>query len=736
MYGQWYARPGFAFDGRDWHVLVDHLQGVADLAASMAQEAIPGNKCLFDLARLSGRLHDLGKFRPGFQAHLRHQQISPEKRYHKQAGALLALNNNHVSAGFAILGHHGGIPNLAELQSVDKSESAKICLEESRVAAEAQVPDWLKIPKAPEIKDRMVGELLTRLVFSLLVDADGADSARFEANLHHWPLRAPAPELKPADLLKTLAGYLQTLASRPMAQETRAARQTVLNACLQAADLKPGLFALRVPTGGGKTLAGLAFALKHAAIHDMRRIIVVAPYLSILEQTAMVIRRALGLEEDSETILEHHSMGDWDAGGSKEQSRSGPRGERWDCPIIITSNIQLLESLFSNKPGRCRKVHQIARSVILLDECQSVPPGLLAPTCDMLNQVAAGWGTTVVMMTATQPAWSDSGLAGPMLKQVREIIPDPLTLYQGMARAQIRWPADKETMSWEEVAASVSKKSQALVILNTRRAAKDLFRELECRETPGLYHLSTALCPAHRRMVLEKCRLALRNNQPCVLVSTQVVEAGVDIDFPAVFREMAPLEAVLQAAGRCNREGLLRKPDGTPAGEVVVFRSREGRLPSDRWYHLGRSVLETVFLASGRPPRIDDPGAIAEYFQHLYASGPLDEHGISDLRFRFQFEDVADKYKLIADDGVSVVVASWEYSKSRVTELIDSIGKKENAHGHRSLIPYQVNMRYSEVQAKGGWITESAPGLLVYRGPYDDSLGLLADDAADQFLLV
>lgn len=736
MKGQWYARPGLSTDGRDWHGLVDHLQGVAELAASMAQHALPDDQCLSDLARLCGRLHDLGKFRPGFQAYLRQQQVLPEKRYHKQAGALLALNNNHVSAGFAILGHHGGIPNLAELQSVNKSESAKTCLEESRLAAEDQVPKWLKIPKAPEIRDRMVGELLTRLVFSLLVDADGTDSARFEANLHHWPLRAPAPVLKPADLLKSLAEYLQTLAARPMAQETRAARQTVLEACLQAAELKPGLFALRVPTGGGKTLAGLAFALKHAAIHDMRRIIVVAPYLSILEQTATVIRRALGLEEDSEAILEHHSMGDWDAGGSKEQSRSGPRGERWDCPIIITSNIQLLESLFSNKPGRCRKVHQIARSVILLDECQSVPPGLLAPTCDMLNQVSAGWGTTVVMMTATQPAWSEAGSSGPKLNLVREIIPGPQSLYRGMARAQIRWPARGESLSWADIAATVCQKPQALVIVNTRRAAKDLFRELESRKTPALFHLSTALCPAHRRLVLEKCRLSLRNNQPCVLVSTQVVEAGVDIDFPAVYREMAPLEAVLQAAGRCNREGLLRNADGTPAGEVLVFRSQEGRLPPDRWYHLGRSVVETVFLASGRPPRIDDPGVIAEYFRHLHASGPLDEHGISDLRFRFQFEDVADKYRLITDDGVSVVVASWEYSKSRVEKLIDSVGNRENAHGHRSLIPYQVNMRYSEVQAKGGWITESAPGLLVYRGPYDDALGLLADDATDQFLLV
>ncbi|MBM3968143.1 MAG: DEAD/DEAH box helicase, partial [Planctomycetes bacterium] len=333
------------------------------------------------------------------------------------------------------------MPNLSELQSVSKSESAKACLEESTIAAQAQIPEWLKLPKAPQITDRSVGELLTRLVFSILVDADGTDSGRFEARLKHWVIRPQAPELKASKLLDHLMGYLQSLACRPMAEETRAARQAVLNACLQAAETRPGLFALRVPTGGGKTLAGLAFALKHAAIHHMRRIIVVAPYLSILEQTAMVIRRALGLEEDSETILEHHSMGDWDAGGGKEQSRTGPKGERWDCPIIVTSNIQLLESLFSNKPGRCRKVHQIARSVILLDECQSVPPGLLGPTCEMLNQVTSSWGTTVVMMTATQPTWSEAGSSGPKLNEVREIIPDPQSLYRDMARAQIRWPA-------------------------------------------------------------------------------------------------------------------------------------------------------------------------------------------------------------------------------------------------------------------------------------------------------
>ncbi|MCY2949428.1 MAG: hypothetical protein NTZ71_14745 [Planctomycetota bacterium] len=533
--------------------------------------------------------------------------------------------------------------------------------------------------------------MLTRLLFSILVDADGTDTGRYESALNHRPARNSAPLLEPEKRLETLLVYLDSLSTRPMSTETRTARNTVLNSCLDAAQLESGLFTLRVPTGGGKTLAGLAFALKHAAIHGKRRVIIVAPYLTILEQTAL-------------------------------------------GPIVITSNVQFFESLFSNKPGRCRKVHQIAQSVVLLDECQSLPPGLQAPTCTMLNQIAESWGATIVLMTATQPGWQKTDRFKKGLTEVREIIHDPTSLYKKMVRAQIHWPEKGTTLEWGEVALAARQHKQALTIVNTLKAARDLFTALSHLETPGLVHLSTALCPLHRRKVLDWARMALRSGEPCQVVSTQVIEAGVDIDFPVVFREMGPLDAILQAAGRCNREGLLPQQGNQPAGRVELFRSIDGKLPSDRWYKVGRSVLETIFLAGNRPPSLDDPLAIEEYFRHLQATGDLDEQEIDQLRFSFQFAEVADRYKLIDDSGVPVVIASWSETKDEVESLLADMVNRD--FYQRKLVRHQVNMRYSEVIKRSRWITEDFPGVLVYRGPYDDQIGLLVDETTNTLLIV
>lgn len=731
---RWFAHPGIRSDQSDWHDLIEHLKAVASDGMKLAEQALPGNSILKDQAQICGYWHDLGKFRQGFQDYLNKLPVSPELRYHKQAGALLARQQSQIMACFAIAGHHGGIPDLATLQEMIKSEAAKQCLAEATQQAYAKAPELFANTVAPTIEPREAGELLTRLLFSILVDADGTDTGRYESKLRHRPLRPPAPKLEPEKRLETLLAYLDSLAARPMSIETRTARSIVLKSCLHAAPLESGLFTLRVPTGGGKTLAGLAFALKHAAIHGKRRVIIVAPYLTILEQTALVIRRALNLTEHDETVLEHHSLSDWDRQEDANQTTIGRKGERWDCPIVITSNVQFFESLFSNKPGRCRKVHQIAQSVVLLDECQSLPPGLQAPTCTMLNQIAESWGATIVLMTATQPGWQKTDRFKKGLTGVREIIHDPNSLYQKMVRAQIYWPEKGATLEWAEVAREARKHKQALTIVNTLKAARDLFLALSSLETPGLVHLSTALCPAHRRKVLDWARMALRSGEPCQVVSTQVIEAGVDIDFPVVFREMGPLDAILQAAGRCNREGLLPQQGDQPAGRVEVFRSIEGKLPSDRWYKVGRSVLETIFLAGNRPPSLDDPLAIEEYFSHLHATGDLDEQEINQLRFSFQFAEVADRFKLIDESGVSVVIASWSETKDEVESLLADMVNRD--FYQRRLVRHQVNMRYSEVIKRSRWITEDFPGVLVYRGPYDDQIGLLVDETTNTLLIV
>lgn len=273
----------------------------------------------------------------------------------------------------------------------------------------------------------------------------------------------------------------------------------------------------------------------------------------------------------------------------------------------------------------------------------------------------------------------------------------------------------------------------ALCVVNTRRAAGELFAELR-RGGGDAFHLSTAMCPAHRLEVLDEVRRRLDAGEPCLLVSTQLIEAGVDVDFPLVLRELAPLEAVIQAAGRCNREGRLNSPDGSPGGRVEVFRSLEGALPADRWYRAGRSVVETSFLSAGRAPQVDAPGDIAEYFERLYRTGDLDGQRIQDARRRFVFKEVAEKYWLIDNDGDPVVVATWDEKRAEVEALLDAARRRPTRANFRKLVPFQVNLRRYERDKLDRAVAEEAPGLLVWRGGYDPDTGLTADNA-DALLL-
>jgi CRISPR-associated endonuclease/helicase Cas3 len=519
-------------------------------------------------------------------------------------------------------------------------------------------------------------------------------------------------------------------------------RDDVLAACLEAAERRPGLFSLTVPTGGGKTLSGLAFALKHAATHGLRRVIYVAPYLSILDQNARVVREALGVGRDDPAVFEHHSLaeppGDEDM-NETTRAAAARRAENWDAPVVLTTSVQFFESLFSNRPGRCRKLHNVARSVVLLDECQTLPPEQVAPTCSMLGLLASQLGCTAVLCTATQPAFDHADMPE-RLQGVTEIAPPGLDLFARLRRVRVAWPRrDEPPLEWPEVAARMRDGSAALCVVNTRRAAREVFAVL--KDDGDAFHLSTSMCPAHRLAVLDEVRRRLRDGSPCFLVSTQLIEAGVDVDFPTVLRELAPLEAVVQAAGRCNREGRLTGADGSPGGRVVVFRSAAAAAepsryyPPDRWYKAGRSVLETSFLNAGWEPRIDAPEDMKEYFERLYRSGSLDGRKVQAARERFAFEEVAGSYRLIDDDGEGVVVATWTGKAAEVDALLDAVRRQPTRANFRRLGPLQVNLRRYELAKAGGAVGEEAPGLFVWRGGYDDALGLTADNV-DVLLVV
>jgi CRISPR-associated endonuclease/helicase Cas3 len=744
--------------GSTWQPLSDHLRSVASLGRDNAIAASPGINELADSAWMAGLLHDLGKYRPEFQQMLRGLPVQRERTYHKQAGAAKAHEFRDVAVAFAIAGHHGGLPNRTDVESAILSPNGR------EVAAQVWRDACRELPELQAIKSRPLGqrglqaELWTRFLFSCLVDADWRDTAA-----HERRASGLAPELPPVPMeaekwLQHLLSILTEKAKQCAEQHVRDARQDVLTACLNAAASPVGIYSLTVPTGGGKTLASLAFALKHAATHGLRRIIYVAPYLTILEQNEQAIRSGLGLDPETTALFAHHSPSDPSGKGDHQSAQNDASvrlAENWDAPLIVTTNVQFFESLFSNRTSRCRKLQNIARSVVILDECQTLPPDLVAPTCGMLRQLAADWSTTMVLCTATQPAFGHEQLNDAERLSACEIIPPQANLFQRLKRVNMVWPNGADTaLDWNELVDQMEKEAgklhrstaaapAALVVVNSRRAARELFTALQQRFEQGVFHLSTSMCPAHRTQTLNAVRQRLMQKRRCFLVSTQLIEAGVDIDFPVVFRELAPLEAIIQAAGRCNREGRLRDSDGLTTGLVIVFRSRaavtEPRkyFPPDRWYQAGRSTLENNFLNAGRLPRIDAPADIAEYYTRLYHTGSLDQPGIQNARVNLQFADVADKYQLIRQDGASVVVSTWPPFQEHVEQLLRAVRRDPCRAGFRALAPWQLNLRTHELHEHRRSMAPICDHLdqLVWYGPYDEHLGL-NPEAADQLLLI
>ncbi len=722
-----------------WQPLADHLRAVANLATRFAVESLPAvlgdrektqqdNQIFQQGAYWAGLLHDLGKYRPEFQLMLRRKHPKNERTRHKQAGAARASLCRRLDLAFAIAGHHGGVPDLTDLKEVIKAPGGGDVAEQVWPVAAADcpalngtIPHW-QVNK----QEMLLFDLKVRLLFSCLVDADWQDTSAFHQRGKGLP---PDPGPLPLDaagcLEKTLV-YIGERSRNCPELAIAAIRREVLEAALAAAAFNPGLFAMTVPTGGGKTLSALAFALAHAQQHGLRRIIYVAPYLSIIEQNAREIRRALQQSDDSDFVFEHHSLaeprGEPDAPESEETLR---RAENWDAPVVVTTSVQFFESLFSNRPGPCRKLHNMANSVVILDECQTLPPDLIRPTCSLLGQFAEVAGCSIVLCTATQPAWTRRDDLPEGLEGVREIVPAEFRLFERLRRVRVHWP-DKEDphLDWPAVAARMTQQAAALCIVNTRKAAREVFESMRRLGYRDALHLSTAMCPAHRLQILNEVRERLKAGQPCRLVSTQLIEAGVDVDFPLVLRELAPLEAIVQSAGRCNREGSLNKADGTPGGQVVVFRSVDGRLPPDRWYKAGRSVLEQDFLAAGNEPDIGRPEDLQDYFQRLYCTGNLDQHHIQEDRQNARFAEVALKYRLIDDDTIPVVALTWEARRAEIEDLLERLHRAPSRHLFRQLGRFQVNLRCYELAAAQGQVASDASGVNLWTGTYDQSLGL------------
>jgi CRISPR-associated endonuclease/helicase Cas3 len=651
--------------GACWQPLAEHLQNVAALARQIAVLANPSHQHFHDLAERAGLLHDFGKYTTCFQEMIRGKTLKCPHAIH---GAVMAfwgsatdpvgLRSPHIAA--AIAGHHAGMPDLKTFR--DKVKENLVASKELLAVAAADLPaiDGLVNGPAPALEN--LGprfDLLTRMLLSCLVDADRLDTAGRE--FMQAPLNAP-------ERLNLLMAHLRTLSGG--SHVVKEARREVLQNCLEAASSQEQIFSLSVPTGGGKTLSAMAFALKRAALFPerFRRVIVVIPYLSIIEQNAEVYAKIFG----ADSILEHHSgflKPAEDLAGSYQPPARRPETENWDAPLIVTTSVRFFESLFSNHPSDLRRVHNIARSIVILDEVQVLPRELLAPLLGIMDELTKHWGCSFVLSTATKPAFerpANSASPDPRWPSgtVREIIHQPAELHKRLRRVSIDWRI-KQPVDWPEVAGWMQQHEQALCVVNVREHAARLYDELFALVSDsGLYHLSTRMCPAHRLRVIAEIRSRLLDGLPCRVVSTQLIEAGVDLDFPVAFRALGPLDSIVQVAGRADREGKLTASAGKPAGLLVVFKPFDHKTPPNE-YKQATEIAEVLALISDIQP--DDLASMTRFYEAHYSHSDL---GSKFLTWRkdASFKTLAEEFEMISSRTHDVYVPYGE-GKNLIDDL-------------------------------------------------------------------
>jgi CRISPR-associated endonuclease/helicase Cas3 len=722
--------------------LIVHLEGVAKKAGQFAAGFSSS-----DWAAFAGLWHDLGKYRPGFQRYIRdcadahcETGVTPRDKTHSAAGALWALqtfSKNHAGRIFAYLiaSHHAGLYDWEDLNSRMAGEDAKRELTEALAHAPQTLFDIGGfVPDLNSVPGGSAGfHLWLRLLFSALVDADFLDTEIFMSE-HKAAARNGFPNL--IQLQSVFDQYMDSLSEKVSPTPVNLLRADILSQCRTKAALPKGIFSLTVPTGGGKTLSSMAFALNHAAAHGQRRIIYTIPYTSIIEQTADVFRRIFG--EDS--FIEHHSNAEADP--SREDHRTRLACENWDASLVVTTNVQLFESLFAARTSRCRKLHNLVNSIIVLDEAQLLPPEFLQPIVDVLKLLTDYYGVTLVLCTATQPALSSRTSFDPKrgflgFENVTEIMDNPDALYASLRRVKVSLPSDLNTpRDWDGIASDITQHDSVLTIVNTKKSAYELWQ----RMPKGAVHLSSLMCGQHRSDIIRCIRNRLEakraglDHAPLRVVSTQLIEAGVDVDFPVVYRALAGLDSIAQAAGRCNREGRLA------TGEVHIFVPPIN--PPKGLLRKGADCCKKVWYGNE-----SDPLALplyAQYFQQLYASCDLDEKrigedlktcGAGDFALALKLETVSKKFKLIDDKDTATVIVKYRGQDGQDQTIEELLGMlKSKGPGRwlmRKLQRYSVTLYERDVlrMVVQGDVTELFPGLYLQVSDvlYDAIFGVNVD---------
>lgn len=736
-------------DKSHWQPLAAHLDQVAAQAASFADAFGAA-----DWARLAGLWHDLGKYSVEFQRYLAsaggadaHLEERPEisaKVDHSTAGAQHA--HAAVSRGYGTLlayliaGHHAGLTDGLTEAAVGGDLSARLNkrIPAWREFAPAELLAATPLPFPPLLKQTTQPAFATafflRMVFSALVDADFLDTESFMS-----PARADArPSSCPTmdEIEGAFSAHYRARFSAPQ-NDVQRARADVHAACLARAEGPPGLFSLEVPTGGGKTFASLAFALRHARRHGLRRVIYVIPFTSIIEQNAAEFRRALAAL-GPDIVLEHHSNLADNAPHTTAASRLA--AENWDAPIVVTTNVQFFESLFANRTSRCRKLHRLAQSVIILDEAQALPVEFLHPCLAALGELVRGYRTSVVLCTATQPALESRPGFAIGLPAARPIIADAPALATRLCRTRCQHAG---LLDDDALAARLAAEPRALCIVNTRAHARTLFARLRAVSPQGTWHLSALMCPEHRSRKLAEIRARLATEGDCRVVSTQLVEAGVDLDFPTVYRALAGLDSLAQAAGRCNREGKLTDTHGAPRlGEVWVFDTPE-RPPSFLRAAADNAAQVLALPEFAADPL--DPAAVRRYFELHYWSqqSRWDDRRVMECfgpiwqdPLLLKFATAAERFRLI-DQPYEPVVIPYD---DRITALLAPLyrgapltsGLLRQLQRYTVQIPERVARRH--IGTKLVRLADQLTVLPDIRHNYSDDLGLELDDAENVFL--
>lgn len=729
-----------------------HLNKVAYLAGEFAAEMFPPDseesKAAKSWGELVGWWHDLGKFSKEFQNYLakasdlHHDEII-EKIDHTTAGAKHAVSSSplgHFIAN-AIAGHHAGLLDARhESQaSLEKRLGKSFGKEIPHISFPSELSDF-KLPKPPSFipdprKAPFASAFFQRILFSCLVDADFLATEAF-MNPDQAALRPSiAADIFP-QALQLLEDKIASFGPPQSKDKVASARATVFNNCTQAASSSPGVFTLTVPTGGGKTLSSLNFALHHALTHGKRRIIYVVPFTSIIEQNAAVFRELLASLGEN-TIIEHHSNLSLEQENAQTIS-SRLATENWDAPIIITTAVQFYESLFAAKTSRSRKLHNIANAVVILDEAQCLPVHYLKPCLEVLEELSSRYQTTTVLCTATQPAVAKSDDFPIGFPQSTEIIQDTKALFDNLSRVDVTY---RGTLSDQTIASELASSSQALCIVNTRKHARILYENLPSSEEN--FHLSTLMCPQHRLQVLNTVRQRLSKNLPVRLISTQLIEAGVDIDFPLVYRSMAGLDSIAQAAGRCNREGNL-----SAKGETHVFHSEHPA--SERYFaqtaNVGHEILD---LHQNDPLSIE---AVHTYFNKYYHQqknrwdtkdilGDFKYTGNKDLPFLFNYRTAAEKFQFIENQQIAVIIPWTEEIKLLIDQQLRPSSVKIHRQLLRALQRYTVQIYENEFRKNHHQFESIREGqfhiLICPETHYSKDFGLnLTDEAPNAGTLV